>query len=50
MTSGDTLFACFKNLNISETKQDMEKQKTPLSFIWKCRSRLYKKVTKVNYD
>ena len=25
-----TCFACFKNLNISKTKQDMEKLKTPI--------------------
>ena len=30
------LFACFKNLNISETKQGIEKLKTLLSLISKC--------------
>ena len=36
MTSRDTEFACFKNLNISETKQDIEKLKAPLSLVRKC--------------
>ena len=38
MTSRDTSFACFKNLNISETKQDIKKLKAPLSLVRKCRS------------
>ena len=36
MTSRDTKFACFKTLNISETKQDIEKLKAPLSLVRKC--------------
>ena len=36
MMSRDTLFACFTNLNISETKQDIEKLKAPLSLVRKC--------------
>ena len=36
MTSRDTYFACFNNLNISETKQDIEKLKAPLSLVRKC--------------
>ena len=36
MTSRDTQFACFKNLNISETKQDIENLKASLSFVRKC--------------
>ena len=35
MTSRNTYFACFENLNISKTKQDMEKLKTSLRIIWK---------------
>ena len=36
MTSRNTKFACFKNPNISETKQDIEKLKAPLSLARKC--------------
>ena len=34
MRSRDTL-AYFENLNISKSKQDSEKMKTPFWFIWK---------------
>ena len=36
MTSSDTSFAYFENLNISKTEQDSEKPKKPFRFIWKC--------------
>ena len=31
-----------KNLNISKTKQDIEKLKTPLRLVWKCCSDAFK--------
>ena len=31
-----------KNLNISKTKQDIEKLKTPLRIVWKCCSDAFK--------
>ena len=36
MTSSDTSFTYFENLNISKAEQDSEKPKTPFRFIWKC--------------
>ena len=36
MTSRDSLLAHFENLDISKTKQDSEKLKTPFKLTWKC--------------
>ena len=36
-----------KNLNISKTKQDSEKLKTPLRFVWKCCSVVFKIGSKI---
>ena len=36
MTSETPNLHVSKNLNISKTKQDIEKLKTPLRLIWKC--------------
>ena len=42
MTSRDIQFAYFKNLNISKTKRDCEKLKTPFRPIQKCCSVVFK--------
>ena len=36
-----------KNLNISKTKQDVEKLKTPLRLVWKCCSVVFKIGSKI---
>ena len=36
-----------KNLNISKTKQDIEKLKTPLRLVWKCCSVVFKIGSKI---
>ena len=36
MTSETPNLHVSKNLNISKTKQDIEKLKTPLRLVWKC--------------
>ena len=36
-----------KNLNISKTKQDIEKLKTPLRLVWKCCSVVFKIRSKI---
>ena len=36
MTSRTSNLNVSKNLNISKTKQDIEKLKTPLTLVWKC--------------
>ena len=36
MTSEAANLHVSKNLNISKTKQDIEKQKTALRLVWKC--------------
>ena len=36
-----------KNLNISRTKQDIEKLKTPLRLVWKCCSVVFKIGSKI---
>ena len=38
MTSETPNLHVSKNQNISKTKQDIEKLKTPLRFVWKCYS------------
>ena len=42
MTSDTLNFHVSKNVNISKTKQDIEKLKTPLRLIWKCCSVVFK--------
>ena len=42
MASRDTKCAYFENLNILKMKQDSEKLKTPLRFIWECCSAAFK--------
>ena len=40
MTSRNTKFGYFENLNISKTKQDSDKLKTPLKMTFKIKSRI----------
>ena len=42
MTSEKPNLHVLKNINISETKQDIEKLKTPLRLVWKCCSVVFK--------
>ena len=42
MTSETPYLHVSKNLNISKTKQDIEKLKTPLRLVWKCCSIVFK--------
>ena len=42
MTSKETQFAYFENLNFSKTKRDIEKLKTLFRLIWKCCSVAFK--------
>ena len=42
MTSETPNLHVSKNLNISKTKQDIEKLKTPLRLVWKCCSQRLK--------
>ena len=42
MTSKTPNLHVSKNLNISRTKQDIEKLKTPLRLVWKCCSVVFK--------
>ena len=42
MTSETPNLHVSKNLNISKTKQDIEKLKTPLKLVWKCCSVAFK--------
>ena len=42
MTSETPNLHVSKNLNISKTKQDIEKLKTPLRLVWKCCSVVFK--------
>ena len=47
MTSETPNLHVSKNLNISKTKQDIEKLKTPLGLVWKCCSVVFKIGSKV---
>ena len=42
MTSETPNLHVSKNFNISKTKQDIEKLKTPLRLVWKCCSDAFK--------
>ena len=42
MTSETPNLHVSKNLNVSKTKQDIEKLKTPLRLVWKCCSVVFK--------
>ena len=42
MTSETPNLHVSKNLNISKTKQDIEKLKTPLRLVWKCCAVVFK--------
>ena len=47
MTSETPNLHVSKNLNISKTKQDIEKLKTPLRLVWKCCSFVFKIGSKI---
>ena len=47
MTSETPNFQVSKKLNISKTKQDIEKLKTPLRLVWKCCSVVFKIGSKI---
>ena len=47
MTSETPNLHVSKNLNISTTKQDIEKLKTPLRLVWKCCSVVFKIGSKI---
>ena len=47
MTSETPNLHVSKNLNISKTKQDIEKLKTPLGLVWKCCSVVFKIGSKI---
>ena len=47
MTSETPNLHVSKNLNISKTKQDIEKLKTPLRLVWKCCSVVFKIGSKI---
>ena len=47
MTSETPNLHVLKNLNISKTKQDIEKLKTPLRLAWKCCSVVFKIGSKI---
>ena len=47
MTSETPNFHVSKNLNISRTKQDIEKLKTSLRLVWKCCSVVFKIGSKI---
>ena len=47
MTSETPNLHVSKNLNISKTKQDIEKLKTPLRLVWKCYSVVFKTGSKI---
>ena len=47
MTSETPNLHVSKNLNISKTKQDIEKLKTPLRLVWKCCSIVFKIGSKI---
>ena len=47
MTSETPNLHVSKNLNISITKQDIEKLKTPLRLVWKCCSVVFKIGSKI---
>ena len=47
MTSETPNLYVSKNLNISKTKQDIEKLKTPLRLVWKCCSVVFKIGSKI---
>ena len=47
MTSETPNLHVSKNLNISKTKQDIEKLKTPLRLVWKCCSVAFKIGSKI---
>ena len=47
MTSETPDLHVSKNLNISKTKQDIEKMKTPLRLVWKCCSVVFKIGSKI---
>ena len=47
MTSETPNLHVSKNLNISRTKQNIEKLKTPLRLIWKCCSVVFKIGSKI---
>ena len=49
MTSETRNLHVLKNLNISKTKQDIEKLKTPLRLAWKCCSVVLKIGSKISY-
>ena len=47
MTSETPNLHVSKNLNISKTKEDIEKLKTPLRLVWKCCSVVFKIGSKI---
>ena len=47
MTSETPNLHVSKNLNISRMEQDIEKLKTPLRFVWKCCSLVFKIGSKI---
>ena len=47
MTSETPNLHVSKNLNISKTKQDIEKLKTPLRLVWKCCSVVFRIGSKI---
>ena len=50
MTSETPNLHVSKNLNISKTKQDIEKLKTPLRLVWKCCSDAFNRGTLISEE